>query len=110
MMAQPGQDIQPKRSQMKAPDCVCHTGALLQVYARPCCPARVFMCQPLQVSWMADRRISQTSTATPAEPGELPCYQRVILLATNRFILVESGSVPELGEASVMTAPGPEPN
>jgi len=21
-----------------------------------------------------DRRISQTSTATPAEPGELPCY------------------------------------
>ena len=97
MMAPPRQDIQPKRSRMKAPDCVCHTGALLQVYARALLPARVFMCQPSQVSWMADRRISQTFYCHPGRAGGTPMLLARELgwtylenLAQQRVLLVQS--------------------
>ena len=35
-------------------------------------PRRHAPSQPAQASWMDDRRKRQTSTATPAEPGDLP--------------------------------------
>ena len=39
--------------------------------ARACGPVRALRVPPSRVSSVDDRRISRTSTATPAEPGEL---------------------------------------
>ena len=64
-----------KRSRMNAPRCACPTASFGFGFLCPALLSRLrASCPPSQVSSLDDCRISQISTATPAEPGELPCY------------------------------------
>jgi hypothetical protein len=68
-------------------------------------PRRCASTLPAQASWMDDRRKRQTSTATPAEPGDLPWVlgrTAVAHSASNTNVYFWSVTVPADGTTTLL--------